>query len=66
VRETLTIRVVPLKEVITPSMKFEGEAVLPIRTRSDTAKAVAVEARLVVNVLEPVVIVDEVELVRPE
>jgi hypothetical protein len=63
---TVTTMFVPEKDVIVPSMKLEGAAVLATRTRCETAKAVAVDARLVVNAFAPVPMAAEEALVSPE
>jgi hypothetical protein len=60
------VSVVPLNAVMLPSTKFVGVVVYEIRTLLPTVKAVAVEARFVVNESEPVPIVTELVLLRPE
>jgi hypothetical protein len=63
---TVTTMFVLENEVIVPSMKLEGDAVLATRTRCETANAVAVEAKLVVNAFAPVPMTAEDALVSPE
>jgi hypothetical protein len=57
---------VPENEVIMPSIKLAGVTVLATRTLCETANAVAVDARLVVNDFAPVPIATDVVLVKPE
>jgi len=49
--------VVEVNEVISPSMKLVGVAVLNTRTRSPTVNAVAVLAKLVIKVFPPVLVI---------
>jgi hypothetical protein len=63
---TLTTRLVPENEVMMPSIKLVGVAVLATRIRSEAVNAVAVDARLVVNDFEPVPTATDVVLVNPE
>jgi hypothetical protein len=57
-------RVVPVKPVMVPAMNDAGVALLNARMVWPTAKAVLVLFTSTVNVLDPVPIASDVELVR--
>ena len=61
---TFTVRVVEVKAVMLPSIQLV--ALLMTRTRSPTTKAVAVDAKFVVNDFDPVPMATLLVLVRPE
>jgi hypothetical protein len=64
-KSTTTVIVVDEYAVIGPSIKFVGVTEYAILTRVPTAKATAVEAKLVVKVFDPVPTNVDVELVKP-
>jgi ABC-type Mn2+/Zn2+ transport system permease subunit len=64
VKSTVTVRLVLLKDAITPSMKLVGVLVFAALTLSPAAKADNVDATVVVNTFEPVPINNDVFEIR--
>ena len=60
-----TVNEVPVKAVMTPSIKLDGVTEYAKRIRSPTPNAVALADKLVVNTFDPVPIKVDVEDVKP-